>query len=80
MSLVDALLLEPYFPLDYHLAAREDGYGGSGTLNDPWNTLFNLTPAGAAVLSVSIDDPQLRNSFDLGQEVEDSFLMALLRS
>src|SRR6266478_6196734 len=37
MSLVDALLLEPYFPLNYYLANRSDGVRGTGTLNDPWN-------------------------------------------
>ena len=36
MSLVDALLLDPY-PFDVWIATRNDGVKGSGTLNDPFN-------------------------------------------
>jgi hypothetical protein len=34
MSLVDALLLDPY-PLHIFIAVRTDGANGSGTINDP---------------------------------------------
>jgi hypothetical protein len=37
MGLTDALLLDPLFPFDYYIAARTDGVGGTGTLNDPFN-------------------------------------------
>lgn len=36
MSLLNALLLEPY-PLEVWIAYRTDGIKGSGTLNDPWD-------------------------------------------
>jgi hypothetical protein len=36
MSLFDALLLDPA-PFDLFVAARTDGVGGSGTLNDPYD-------------------------------------------
>src|SRR6266850_3229000 len=36
MSLLDALLLDPY-PLNVYIAARTDGIKGSGTINDPWD-------------------------------------------
>ena len=35
MSLVDALLLDPY-PFDVWIATRTDGVKGSGTSNDPF--------------------------------------------
>ena len=37
MSLMDALLLDPYQGLDYYIAFSSDSAGGNGTLNDPWD-------------------------------------------
>ena len=36
MSLLDALLLDPYL-FEIWIAARTDGVKGSGTLNDPYD-------------------------------------------
>ena len=36
MSLLDALLLDPY-GFDYFIAFRGDSVGGTGTINDPWD-------------------------------------------
>lgn len=38
MSLVDALLLEPYRdPREVYIALRTDGLKGSGTIDDPYD-------------------------------------------
>ena len=36
MSLIDALLLDPY-RVNVWIAYRTDGLKGSGTMNDPWD-------------------------------------------
>lgn len=53
MSLIDALLLDPY-PFELYLANRTDGNAGSGTLNDPYRA--NTAAEFDAILS-SLQEP-----------------------
>ena len=72
MSLVDALLLEPYRdPREVYIALRSDGLKGSGTIDDPYDGATRLGPELQASLTFEGRKFVLGTPFAHGLSVND---------
>jgi hypothetical protein len=74
MSLIDALLLEPY-PLNVWIAYRTDGIKGSGTMSDPYDGSPKLAAAGTAN---AYGSPLLYEIWQIGQMLVENKVFELV--